>query len=93
MNKITLVEDDEGIRTTLRDILTDRGFLVDVCEDGAQALEQVKKSPPDLLLLDLGLPKISGESICKEIHAQYPDLPIIILTAKTQTEDVVKGLT
>lgn len=93
MNKILLIEDDNGIRTTLKEILTDRGFLIDVVEDGAEGLKIIKKSPPDLLLLDLGLPKISGESICKEVHRLYPNLPIIIITAKNNTEDVVNGLT
>ena len=93
MYKILLVEDDDGIRTTLKEILTERGFLIDAIEDGAQALKIIRKSPPDLLLLDLGLPKISGESVCKEAHKLYPSLPIIILTAKKNTEDVVNGLT
>lgn len=93
MNKILLVEDDEGIRKALKDILIEKGFIVDTESDGAKALATIKKSPPDLLLLDLGLPTISGESICKETHTLYPDLPIIILTAKNQTADVVNGLT
>lgn len=93
MNKILLVEDDEAIQKTLKDILIQRGFLVDALGDGAQALALLKKSPPDLVLLDLGLPNISGESICKEAHKLYPELPIIILTAKNQTADVVNGLT
>lgn len=92
MNKVYLVEDDEGIATTLRDILIDKGFSVDLFGDGASALEMIKKIPPDLLLLDLGLPKIDGESVCKETHKLYPDLPIIILTAKNQSESVVHGL-
>ena len=93
MNRILIVEDDDGIRTTLKEILIERGFLIDVVEDGVQALKIIKKSPPDLLLLDLGLPKISGESICKEVHKLFPNLPIIIITAKNNTEDVVNGLT
>ncbi len=92
MNKIFLVEDDEGISSTLRDILIDKGFSVDVFGDGAAALEMIKKIAPDLLLLDLGLPKIDGESVCKEAHKLYPDLPIIILTAKNQSSQVVHGL-
>lgn len=93
MNKILLVEDDKAIQTTLRDILIDRGFLVDAIGDGGEALNIIKKTPPDILLLDLGLPNISGESICKETHKLYPELPIIILTAKNQSSDVVHGLT
>lgn len=93
MHKILLIEDDDDIRKTLKDILIQRGFLVETIGDGAEALSLIKKLPPDLLLLDLGLPNISGESICKEAHKLYPDLPIIILTAKNQTSDIVNGLT
>src|SRR5579872_1651792 len=92
MNKILLVEDDEGIRSTLRDILTDRGFSITTLGDGAEAMDTIRKMPPDLLLLDLGLPNISGESICKEAHKLYPEMPIIILTAKNQKADIVAGL-
>jgi len=92
MNKILIIEDDDGIRSALKDILTERGFLVDAYGDELQALELLKKTPPELLLLDLGLPKMSGESICKEVHKIYPTLPIIILTAKNNPEDVVNGL-
>lgn len=93
MYKLLIVEDDEGIRLTLKDILTERGFFIATATDGIQAFDMVKKSPPDLLLLDLGLPKMSGESLCKEVHALYPDLPIIILTAKYNTQDVVNSFT
>lgn len=92
MNKIFLVEDDEAIASTLRDILIDKGFSVDTFTDGAEIMDMLKKLPPDLLLLDLGLPKIDGESVCREAHKLYPNLPIIILTAKNQSADVVRGL-
>lgn len=93
MNKILLVEDDNVIRESLKDILVENGFIVNQAIDGALAIKILKESPPDLLLLDLGLPKISGESVCIEAHKLYPDLPIIILTAKNKTQDVVNGLT
>lgn len=93
MNKILIVEDDEGIQTALKEMLVERGFRIETCGDGAEAIATIKKSPPDLMLLDLGLPNISGESVCKEAHKLYPNLPIIILTAKNQTADVVNGLT
>lgn len=92
MYNILLVEDDDAIQKTLRDILIQRGFLVDALSDGLGVMDRIQVSPPDLILLDLGLPKISGESICKEVHALHPDIPIIILTAKNQTADVVNGL-
>lgn len=91
MNRILLVEDDKSIRTGIEEFLSASNYLVDTAEDGAQALEKVKKLTPDLVVLDLGLPKISGESVCREIKRQHPQIPVIILTAKNQSSDVVSG--
>lgn len=91
MNRILLVEDDKSIRTGIEEFLSASNYLVDTAVDGAQALEKVKKQTPDLVVLDLGLPKISGESVCKEIKRQHPQIPVIILTAKSHPSDVVSG--
>ncbi len=91
MNKILVVEDDKTIRECIADFLTNKDYLVEVADDGARALELFKKSPPDLVILDLGLPKLTGESVCIEIKKTDPELPVIILTAKNHTTDVVKG--
>ncbi len=91
MNRILVVEDDESIRTSIEEFLSASNYLVDTANDGAQALEKVKKRSPDLVVLDLGLPKISGESVCQEIKRQHPETPVIILTAKNQPSDVVSG--
>lgn len=91
MNKILIVEDDTTIRECIRDFLMDKNYLVDCVADGAKALEVIKKTQPDLIILDLGLPKVSGESVCIETKKIYPDLPIIILTAKNHTAEIVQG--
>lgn len=91
MNKILIVEDDVSIREGIKDFLQSEGFLVDSSEDGAQALEFVKKHTPDLVVLDLSLPILTGESVCKTIKKEYPSIPVIILTAKNQSDDVIKG--
>ena len=90
--KILLVEDEADIRTYLQQILIEQDFSVQVASDGTSALTMVKKSPPDLVLLDLGLPNMRGEDVCRELRKMYPLLPIIILTAKDTTEDIVNGL-
>jgi DNA-binding response OmpR family regulator len=90
--QIVLVEDDENIRVFLNDFLTEKGFRVKTFDQGLSALEYMKRMPPDLVILDLGLPTVSGESICKEIKKNFPDTAIIILTAKDSTADIVKGL-
>ena len=89
---ILVVEDNNDLRGYLKDLLLENGFGSRLASTGATALNFFKKSTADLVLLDLGLPDMSGESVCRQIRRQFPDLPIIILTAKDTTEDVIKGL-
>jgi len=92
MQTIFVVEDDQGLQKYLKDLLTENGFSVQTAGDGVTALNHLKKSAPDLVVLDLGLPNVSGETVCLEIRKKYPDLPVIILTAKDSVSDVVQGL-
>lgn len=92
MHKVLVIEDDAGIQEFLKELLLDNGFNSEIATDGILALQNIKKSPPDLILLDLGLPKMSGETVCLEIKKKYPDIPIIILTAKGESNDIVNGL-
>lgn len=92
VNKILVVEDDQSIQEFLKEYLLDNGYAVDTASDGVQALNSLKKSQPDLVLLDLGLPNVTGEAVCLEIRKKYPDLPVIILTAKDDVSDIVRGL-
>lgn len=92
VHKILVVEDEGDLQTYLKELLLDNGYSVQTSSDGATALSQLKKSEPDLVILDLGLPSISGETVCLEIRKKYPNLPIIILTARDTTNDVVHGL-
>ncbi len=89
---ILVVEDDPGVARYLKDLLIDNGYSVYLASDGISALEAVDKKAPDLVVLDLGLPKMSGESVCIEIRKKQPELPVIILTAKDAITDIVKGL-
>jgi len=92
VNKILVVEDDAGIQEFLRELLLDNGYAVETALDGVVALNLIKKSQPDLVILDLGLPNVAGEAVCIEIRKKYPDLPIVILTAKDDVTEVIKGL-
>lgn len=89
---ILVVEDNSELQDFLKDLLLENGFAARGASTGATALKTIKTSRVDLVLLDLGLPDMSGESVCREIKQRLPDLPIIILTAKDTTEDVIKGL-
>ncbi len=92
LNNILIVEDDSGLQKYLKEFLIDNGFTANIAGDGVTALRMIKKSPPDIVILDLGLPDMTGESVCMEIRKNYPDLPVVILTAKDTVADVVAGL-
>lgn len=89
---VLVVEDDPGVQKYLKELLLDNGFSVQSASDGVQALNSIQKLVPDLVILDLGLPNMSGEAVCMEIRKKYPDLRIIILTAKDGVADIIQGL-
>lgn len=89
---ILVVEDDKGLQRYLKELLLDNGYGVQTAGDGIAALEYIKKTTPDLIVLDLGLPTMSGEAVCQEVRKKHKDLPVIILTAKDAITDIVKGL-
>ena len=90
--KILVVEDEPSLIFTLRDTLESEGYNVIVSEDGEQAVPLVKEHAPDLMILDIMLPGKSGYDICKEVRELKYTFPIIMLTAKDQEIDKVKGL-
>lgn len=92
VSKILIVEDDTGLQKYLKELLLDNGYSPQTASDGIQALNVISKIPPDLIILDLGLPNMSGESVCQEIRKKYPELPVLILTARDSISDIVQGL-
>src|SRR5882672_230156 len=84
MKRVLLIEDDRDIVELVRYNLEREGFQVASATDGATGLAQVRKTPPDILLLDLMLPKLSGLDICREIRRDQSlnRLPILMLTAR-----------
>lgn len=89
---IVVIEDDLDLQKYLKQVLTNNDFTVKSAMNGATGLESVKKVNPDLVLLDLTLPDIDGEAVCREIRKTHPQLPIIMLTGKSETADKVSGL-
>jgi len=89
--KVLYVEDELFLGKIVRESLESRGFEVVMEGDGAKVLDLFKKSKPDICVLDIMLPNKDGFMIADEIRGLDEDVPIIFLTAKTQTEDVVKG--
>ena len=89
--KILIVDDDENICELLRLYLEKDGFETVVANDGEQAVDYAAKYTPDLILLDIMLPKLDGWQVCREIR-KSSDVPIIMLTAKGETFDKILGL-
>ncbi len=89
--KILIVDDDANICELLRLYLEKDGFSTVVANDGEQAVEFVNKHNPDLVLLDIMLPKLDGWQVCREIR-KSSNVPIIMLTAKGETFDKILGL-
>jgi DNA-binding response OmpR family regulator len=89
---ILLVEDDEDIGDELVEALTSHGHRARLAPGGAQALSAAVAAPPDLVLLDLGLPDIDGVVLCRRLRAAVPDGIIVVLTARTSEFDVVAAL-
>src|SRR6186997_1355345 len=91
--KVLYVEDELFLGKIVKESLESRGFEVIMESDGAKATGAFKRSEPDICVLDVMLPNKDGFTIADEIREQNEEVPIIFLTAKTQTEDVVKGFT
>jgi two-component system, OmpR family, copper resistance phosphate regulon response regulator CusR len=84
---ILIAEDEERLAAFVEKGLKKNGFETIVAADGVQALQEIDRQPIDLLLLDLGLPIKDGWTVLQETRSQYPDLPIIVVTAMTDDRD------
>ncbi len=89
--RVLVVEDDEAIADVLRRSLRAEGHEVRSAADGVEALRATEEFTPDLVILDLGLPRLDGIEVLKRLRAES-DVPVLILTARTETDDRVAGL-
>lgn len=92
MKSILIVEDDPALLRGLKDNFETEGYQVRTAKDGQKGLDALLKEAPDLLLLDLMLPKVNGYEICRLARSRHLQMPIIMLTAKGQEEDIIRGL-
>lgn len=93
MNReVLIVEDDQAMAVALRDGFEYEGFQVQVARDGSVALQMANDGAPDLIVLDVMLPKLSGFDVCKQLRHAGNETPIIMLTARGQEVDKVVGL-
>ena len=92
MAYILFAEDDTTLRNAIALALKSEGYEIRACKDGAEALAAYAERRPDLLILDVMMPKKSGYDVCAEIRRNDDFLPVVFLTAKSTEEDVVLGL-
>jgi DNA-binding response OmpR family regulator len=89
VKKILVVEDDQLVQKALKRIFESEDYLVEVTPDGKSGLEAFRSSPPSAVVLDLRLPGMAGNDVCREIKKEAPFLPVIVLSAKTDVTDKV----
>ena len=91
MTKILIVEDEDSVLDPLELLLSKEGFSIETARNGREGLDKFSKVSPDLVLLDIMLPEVSGTEVCRQIRAKS-NVPIIMLTAKDTEVDKVVGL-
>jgi len=91
VSRILVVDDEKNIVQLVKMYLSSEGFEVEVANNGKEALDKARQHPPDLVVLDLMLPEVSGLDVCKQLR-QSGDVPIIMLTARGDDVDRIVGL-
>lgn len=89
---ILLVEDDSQLAAGLLEALRNEGLVVNHVETGASALHVVSTEPPEIVILDLGLPDMDGLQVLSEVRVRQPELPVLLLTARASLDDKIAGL-
>jgi DNA-binding response OmpR family regulator len=89
--KVLIVEDNAALLRGLKDNFQAQGYQVRTASDGAKGMEDFFRDPPDLVLLDLMLPKVNGYEICRQARSRQLTTPILMLSAKGLEDDVVRG--
>jgi len=92
MKKILIIEDEKDMVTGLQFNLEARDFIIVAAYDGETGYEKAISEQPDLVILDIMLPKLNGYEVCKRLKKEVPEMPIIMLTAKSQEAEIVTGL-
>jgi DNA-binding response OmpR family regulator len=91
MARLLVVEDNADLAFGLRTVLEFEGYEVEIAEDGGSGLRRVREYEPDLVILDLMLPEMSGYEVLRELRATGVRIPVLILTARSQESDVIMG--
>ncbi|HEY5155275.1 MAG TPA: response regulator, partial [Acidimicrobiales bacterium] len=91
-DRVLVADDDRAIRESLVRALELEGYVVIAASDGAAALDRVRDDPPDAVVLDIMMPSVDGLTVCRVLRAERNRIPILMLTARTETRDRVAGL-
>jgi len=92
MNKILVVDDDQGVQMLYSDELTDEGYNVVTCGDGSRLMEFIKEERPDLVVMDMKLGKYDGVNLLQDIRNAFDQLPVIMCTAYPSVRDDLKSI-
>jgi len=92
MERILIIEDETPMRTALADLLAGEGYRAFTAADGESGLARARAEKPDLILLDVMMPRLDGFAVCAELRRLAHDMPILLLTAKGRIDDRVTGL-
>ena len=90
--RVLVVDDDRAVRESLVRALELEGYRVQSASDGAKALDAIKSDQPDVIVLDVMMPSVDGLTVCRVLRAEKNRVPILMLTARTETSDRVQGL-
>jgi two-component system, OmpR family, alkaline phosphatase synthesis response regulator PhoP len=92
MHSVLIVEDDPALLRGLKDNFASHGYRVRTATDGRGGLEAALADPPDLIVLDIMLPLVNGYDVCRQLRERGLEMPILMLTAKGQEDDIIRGL-
>ena len=90
--RVLVVDDDQTIRAVVSEYLRRRGYEVAEATDGVEALDAIRQAPPDVVVTDLGMPRLDGLGLLREIKKSSPDLPAIVLTAHESVNEMVQAI-
>src|SRR5512136_2068481 len=91
-HRILIIEDDPALLRGLKDSFTSKGYHIETASDGEAGLDLALNAAPDLIVLDIMLPRVNGYEVCRAVRERGSEAAIIMLTAKGQEEDIVLGL-
>ncbi|EOZ96594.1 response regulator [Indibacter alkaliphilus LW1] len=92
MNKILIVDDEPNILLSLEFLFKKEGFQVFIARDGEEALSIIEESIPELVILDIMMPKVDGYEVCQHLKQNHKEVKVIFISAKSKQQDIQKGL-